>query len=58
MSLQFFLIFLIPDINSLKLPCESNHHHTLSLREDISEMEAAAKKFEQEEKIFLGDSTC
>ena len=39
-------------MNSLKLPCGSNHHHTLSLREDISEMEAAAKKFEQEEKIF------
>lgn len=40
------------DVNSLKLPCGSNHNHTLSLREDISEMEAAAKRFEQEEEIF------
>lgn len=35
-----------PDIESLDFSCGSNY--TLFLREDISEMEAAAKKFEQE----------
>lgn len=38
------------DIESLDFSCGSNH--TLYLREDISEMEAAAKKFEQEGGIL------
>ncbi|KAL6974906.1 hypothetical protein U1Q18_044432 [Sarracenia purpurea var. burkii] len=37
-------------IKSLDFPCEGNH--TLCLREDICEMEAAAKKFEQEGDIL------
>ncbi|XP_075641806.1 lysine-specific demethylase JMJ13 isoform X1 [Castanea sativa] len=38
------------DIESLDFSCGSNH--TLFLREDISEMEAAAKKFEQDGGIL------
>ncbi|XP_040989654.1 lysine-specific demethylase JMJ706-like [Juglans microcarpa x Juglans regia] len=38
------------DIASLDFSCGSNH--TLFVREDITEMEAAAKKFEQEERIL------
>ncbi|KAJ4728591.1 Lysine-specific demethylase [Melia azedarach] len=38
------------DIESLNFSCGSNY--TLFLREDIAEMEAAAKKFEQEEEIL------
>jgi hypothetical protein len=39
-----------PDIESLDFSCGSNY--TLFLRDDISEMEAAAKKFEQEGGIL------
>ncbi|XP_074326344.1 lysine-specific demethylase JMJ13-like isoform X3 [Apium graveolens] len=39
------------NIKSLDLPCSGNQ--TLFVREDISEMEAAAKKFEQEEVVIL-----
>lgn len=39
-----------PDIASLDFSCGSNH--ILFVREDITEMEAAAKKFEQEEGIL------
>ncbi|KAM7493897.1 hypothetical protein LguiB_028506 [Lonicera macranthoides] len=38
------------DIKSLNLPCGANH--TLFLRENISDLEAAAKKFEQEYDIL------
>ena len=38
------------DIKSLDLPCGANH--TLFLRENISDLEAAAKKFEQEYDIL------
>lgn len=40
-----------PDVKSLDLPCSGNQ--TLFVREDISDMEAAAKKFEQEEIVIL-----
>lgn len=39
-----------PDIASLDFSCGSNH--TLFVREDITEMEATAKKFEQGEGIL------
>ncbi|KAL1829917.1 lysine-specific demethylase JMJ13 isoform X3 [Daucus carota subsp. sativus] len=39
------------NVKSLDIPCSGNQ--TLFVREDISDMEAAAKKFEQEEIVIL-----
>lgn len=49
-SLLISLYIIISDVKSLDFICGSKH--TLYLREDIADMEAAAKMFEQEDGIL------
>ncbi|KAK1379083.1 Lysine-specific demethylase [Heracleum sosnowskyi] len=48
---NFHPVCLRHDIRSCDFPCGANR--TLSVRDDITDMEAAAKKFEQEEIVLL-----